>query len=31
VDEGPIDFANLILPDKAFAEAFIKYLKEHRP
>jgi len=30
-DEGPIDFANLILPDKAFAEAFIKYLKEHRP
>ena len=31
VDEGTIDFANLILPDKAFAEAFIKYLKEHRP
>ena len=30
IDEGPIDFANLILPDKAFAEAFIKYLKEHR-
>jgi hypothetical protein len=31
LDEGAIDFANLILPDKAFAEAFIKYLKEHRP
>jgi hypothetical protein len=31
IDEGPIDFANLILPDKTFAEAFIKYLKEHRP
>jgi hypothetical protein len=31
LDEGPIDFANLILPDKAFAEAFIKYLKERRP
>ena len=30
IDEGPIDFANLILPDKAFAEAFIKYLKKHR-
>ena len=31
IDEGTIDFANLILPDKAFAEAFIKYLKERRP
>jgi len=31
VDEGTIDFAKLILPDKAFAEAFIKYLKERRP
>ena len=31
IDEGPTDFANLILPDKAFAEAFIKYLKERRP
>lgn len=31
LDEGTIDFANLILPDKAFAEAFIKYLKAHRP
>jgi len=31
LDEGAIDFANLILPNKAFAEAFIKYLKEHRP
>ena len=30
VDEGTIDFTNLILPDKAFAEVFIKYLKEHR-
>ncbi|MBK7434585.1 MAG: hypothetical protein IPI66_12285 [Chitinophagaceae bacterium] len=30
-DEGTIDMTNLILPDKAFAEAFIKYLKEHRP
>ncbi len=30
IDEGTIDFANLILPDKAFAEAFIKYLKAHR-
>jgi hypothetical protein len=30
-DEGDtIDFANLILPDKAFAEAFIKYLKEQK-
>ena len=31
LEEGTIDFTNLILPDKAFAEAFIKYLKEHRP
>ncbi|MEO6540521.1 MAG: hypothetical protein ABIN74_06020 [Ferruginibacter sp.] len=30
IEPGTIDFANLILPDKAFAEAFIKYLKEHR-
>ncbi len=30
IDEGTIDFANLILPDRAFAEAFIKYLKAHR-
>ncbi|MBK7559646.1 MAG: hypothetical protein IPI54_16015 [Chitinophagaceae bacterium] len=30
LDEGTIDFANLILPDKTFAEAFIKYLKERR-
>ena len=29
IDEGTIDFANLILPDKAFAEALMKYLKEH--
>lgn len=31
IDKGTIDFANLILPDKAFAEAFIKYLKGRRP
>ncbi|MBK8520533.1 MAG: hypothetical protein WAT20_15830 [Ferruginibacter sp.] len=31
IDEGTIDFANLILPDKAFAEAFIKYLKARKP
>ncbi len=31
LESGTIDFANLILPDKAFAEAFIKYLKEKRP
>ncbi|MEO7306649.1 MAG: hypothetical protein ABIR78_08355 [Ferruginibacter sp.] len=31
LEPGTIDFANLILPDKAFAEALIKYLKEHRP
>jgi len=31
LDEGKIDFANLILPNKAFAEALIKYLKAHRP
>jgi hypothetical protein len=31
LEPGPIDFANLVLPDKPFAEAFIKYLKLHLP
>ena len=31
LDEGKIDFANLILPNKAFAETLIKYLKDHKP
>lgn len=31
IDDGAIDFANLIMPDKTFAEAFIKYLKAHLP
>jgi len=31
LDEGKIDFANLILPNQAFAEALINYLKAHRP
>jgi hypothetical protein len=29
-DGDDIDFTNLILPDKAFAEAFIKYLQGHK-
>ncbi len=31
LEEEPIDFASLILPNKTFAEALVKYLKEHRP
>ena len=31
LEPGAIDFANLILPDKTFAEAFIKYLKARKP
>jgi hypothetical protein len=31
LDDEEIDFANLILPNKAFAEVLIKYLKVHRP